>query len=421
MSSSKLKMPKNPHAGLKIYCHKCKLDNPKCNHYDIQKYKIRIHVSGTKNKKITRILKSRNYNDAVEEAIKFEKELKANNYQRITVSTSGNDYSIVDAVIRYNQYLSGNYEFSQHVKNVTKGHRDECIRFCTYFCESFKEHKNIEITRIVDVTKADIARFYTWASNHFKSEVTFNKCMGALKSFFKFLISVEEINMRNPFDSYVSKKKIKRNIETLTKEEFERIIKGIETCNPYQNLGGKGERKNMYKNYLKDGFKLFLLTGCRREEVVELRWSDILIKTDGVKFFKIGNRKVMRQMDSDHFIKYIPINSDLFKLLIELGYEEKKSTDEYILFPERNVKSSTIMDNLSKAFTHYKKEVGITKSVSLKNLRKTYITWLRLAMGTDTRLLTSHGGDKVLLDHYIDSTVLNAVEKATLNFKVYDV
>jgi integrase len=382
---------------------------------------VRIHISGTKNKKVTKVLKSRDYKDAVSEAILIEKELKANNYQKVKTSCSGNDYSIVDAVIRYNQYLSGNYEFAQHVKDVSKGHKDECIRFCTYFCNSFKGAKNIEITRIVDVTKNDVARFYLWANSHFGSEVSFNKCMGALKAFFKFLIDIEEINMKNPFESYTSKKKIKKNIETLTKDEFENIISAIDTANPIVKLGGKGEKKNLYRFYLKDGFKLFLLTGGRREEVVDLKWSDILITIEGTKFFKIDNKKVNRQKGSDAYVKYLPINQDLFELLIKLGYNEKKTTSDFILFPERKVKSITIMNDLSKAFTHYKKEAGITKSISLKNLRKTYITWLRLAMGKDTGLLTSHGGEQVLLDHYIDSTILNAVEKASLNFKVYEV
>ena len=418
---SRLKLPKNPHTGLKIYCHKCKLDNPTCNHYDIQKYRVRIHISGTKNKKVTKVLKSRDYKDAVSEAILIEKELKANNYQKVKTSCSGNDYSIVDAVIRYNQYLSGNYEFAQHVKDVSKGHKDECIRFCTYFCNSFKGAKNIEITRIVDVTKNDVARFYLWANGHFGSEISFNKCMGALKAFFKFLIDIEEINMKNPFESYTSKKKIKKNVETLTKDEFDSVISVIDTANPIIKLGGKGEKKNLYRFYLKDGFKLFLLTGGRREEVVDLKWSDILITIEGTKFFKIDNKKVNRQKSSDDYVKYLPINQDFFELLIKLGYNENKTTSDFILYPERKVKSITIMNDLSKAFTHYKKEAGITKSISLKNLRKTYITWLRLAMGKDTGLLTSHGGEQVLLDHYIDSTILNAVEKASLNFKVYEV
>lgn len=418
---SRLKLPKNPHTGLKIYCHKCKLDNPSCNHYDIQKYRVRIHISGTKNKKVTKVLKSRDYKDAVSEAILIEKELKANNYQKVKTSCSGNDYSIVDAVIRYNQYLSGNYEFAQHVKDVSKGHKDECIRFCTYFCNSFKGAKNIEITRIVDVNKNDVARFYLWANGHFGSEVSFNKCMGALKAFFKFLIDIEEINMKNPFESYTSKKKIKKNVETLTKDEFQKIINAIGVVNPILQLGGKGEKKNMYKPYLVDGFKLFLLTGGRREEVVDLKWSDILVTIEGVKFFRIGNRKVERSKKTEGIFKFIPITDDLFDLLNKMGYQEKKNSKDYILFPQRNILTKTIMNDLSKAFTHYKKEAGITKSVSLKNLRKTYITWLRLAMGKDTGLLTSHGGEQVLIDHYIDSTILNAVEKAALNFKVYEV
>ena len=167
------------------------------------------------------------------------------------------------------------------------------------------------------------------------------------------------------------------------------------------------------------GFKLFLLTGGRREEVVDLKWSDILLTIEGVKFFRIANRKVNRSKKTEDFFKFIPINEDLFDLLNEMGYQEKKNSKDYILFPQRNVLTKTIMNDLSKAFTHYKKNVGITKDVSLKNLRKTYITWLRLAMGKDTGLLTSHGGEQVLLDHYIDSTILSAVEKATLNFRVY--
>lgn len=415
----KLKLPKNPHTGLKIYCHRCKRDNPTCNHYDIHKYKVRIHVPGTKNKKVTKVLDAKNYNDAVVQAIELEKELKSNNYQKVIVTEFGNDYSILDAVIRYNQYLTGNYEYSQFVKNVSDGHRKECIRFCTYFCNTIKETKDLTLTRVVEINRKDVAKFYTWASTHYASEKSFNKCMGALKAFFKFLIDIEEVQMKNPFDSYESKKAQKKNVETLTKEEFQKIIDVIGVANPISKLGGKGEKKNMYKPYLIEGFKLFLLTGGRREEVVDLRWSDIFVNVKGIRFFSIGNKKVNRSKKTDAYIKYIPINEDLFQLLNELGYQEKKNSKDFILFPQRNVLTKTIMNDLSKAFTHYKKQAGITKNVSLKNLRKTYITWLHLAMGKDTGILTSHSGEQVLLDHYIDRTILNAVEEATLNFRVY--
>jgi hypothetical protein len=103
----KLKLPKNPYKGIKIYCHKCKRDNPtNCNHYDVQKYKVRIHIAGTANKKVTKVLKSKVYAEAVKEAIIFEDEIKANNFKKVVATPNGNNYSIMNAVIRYNQYLS---------------------------------------------------------------------------------------------------------------------------------------------------------------------------------------------------------------------------------------------------------------------------------------------------------------------------
>lgn len=279
--------------------------------------------------------------------------------------------------------------------------------------------KDVTRTRIVDISKNDVARFYDWSDNHFGSEKTFNKCLGALKAFFNFLIDVEEIEMKNPFRKYASKPTIKKNVTTLVKEEFKVILDSVGVVSPYTILGGKGEKKNMFRPYLVDGFKLFLLTGGRREEVVELKWSDILITIEGTKFFKIGNKKVNRSKKVEDYIKYIPINIDLFDLLNELGYQEKKNTDDYILFPERNVKSTTIMNDISKGFTHYVKQSGIEKSISLKNLRKTYITWVNHSMGKSTGLLTSHSGDKVLKDHYIDSTILTALEEAVLKVKVF--
>ena len=415
---SKLKLPNNPHKGLKVYCHRCKRDNPTCNHYDIHRYKVKIHVVGGDGKKRTKVLNSKNYNDAVKEAIDFENELKASNYEKIVVTEEGNDYSILDAVVQYQRYLAGKHKYAHKIKNVTPEYQKECMRYCKYFLDSLNEVRNLTTTRILEVNQHDVARFYLWAENHYGAK-SFNKCMGALKAFFAFLIDVEEIVMKNQFAVYVSKSVVMKDVTTLTKEEFQIIINSIGVVNPFQVLGGKGERKNMYKSYLVQGFKLFLLTGGRREDVVELMWSDIHVTIEGVRFFKIANKKVNRIKKTEQYNKFIPINDDLFDLLIEMGYETKKNTDDYILYPERTVKSKTIMDVLSKSFSHYVKESGVQKDVSLKNLRKTYITWMYKVMGKNTGLLTSHSSEKILKDHYIDSTVLSALEEATLKIRVF--
>jgi hypothetical protein len=245
------KLPKKPYKGLKIYCHRCKRDNPKCNHYDLHKFKVRVHVSGTINKVVSKVLVSDNYPDAVAEAIVFEKTLKANNFSSIQPNKVKNDYSIAGAVIKYNQYLSGEHEYAQYIKSVTKAHVDEQIRYCRYFCNVLKKHKNIAVSRIVDVNKYDVAKFYSWAETHFGSNKTFNKCMGALKAFFNFLIEIEDVTVRNPFSGYTHKSISRKNIETLTKAEFETILEVIGTTDSIIELGGKGCKKNLYKPYLK--------------------------------------------------------------------------------------------------------------------------------------------------------------------------
>jgi integrase len=229
--------------------------------------------------------------------------------------------------------------------------------------------------------------------------------------------------MKNPFAIYVSKNVMKQDVCTLTKYEFNNLIDSIADANPYQTLGGKGERKNMYRPYLADGFRLFLLTGGRREEIVDLKWSDILVTTEGIMFFLISNKKVNRikkTEQSQKYNKHIPINEDLFSLLKELGYDKKKHSTDYILYPERKIKTKTIMNDLSKAFSHYLKELGINKDVSLKHLRKTYITWVNRVMGKNTGLLTSHVGDQVLKDYYIDGTILSTIEEAVMKIRIFD-
>jgi integrase len=225
--------------------------------------------------------------------------------------------------------------------------------------------------------------------------------------------------MKNPFEVYHSKSINKQRVETITKGEFEKIMSCINSEDSNITLGGRGEVKNMYRDYLKVGFRLCLLTGFRREEVVDLRWSDVFFSGD-VSFFMIKNKKVERNNNiKGDFYKYVPINSDLFDLLIELGYDKLKTTNNFILSPVRKESLLTIMNTLSKSFTFYKNKAGIEKNISLKHLRKTYISWVNQVMGNETRVLTSHSTNGVLVEHYLDPTILNTIQRGMLDIKVF--
>jgi integrase len=417
----KLTLPQNPHKGLKIFCRTCRVDNPKCKHYDRQVYRVRIHIPGNSNSVRTKFLEATNYNEAVIESVDFEKELKANGYERtvITHSETSTDYTIGDAVVKYREYMSGDTKYAHLKKNLSQGHIDESVRFCWMLVENVALRKNIKRTRPTDIDINDVSNFYSWAEEKYAPK-TFNKVLIAVRAFFEFLIEIENFDMKNPFRKYVPKVAIPPSIDTITEKEFNKILDAVDTCNPFVKLGGNGETKNMYKPYLKDGFHLFLLTGGRREEVVDLKWSDIYTLDSGVKTFIVENLKVKRiKKNAKEYVKYFPINADLEDYLNYMGMREMLGKDNYILFPERDVTTKTIMGDLSKGFSHYKKNAGITKKISLSNLRKTYISWHNQVLGVDTGLVTNSADRNVLKNHYIDPKILSAVEKAALEVRVF--
>jgi len=77
------------------------------------------------------------------------------------------------------------------------------------------------------------------------------------------------------------------------------------------------------------------------------------------------------------------------------------------------------MNDLSKSFTHYKNGAGIKKDISLKSLRKTYISWVNQVMGNETGLLTSHSNNKVIEKYYLDPIILSAIDIGTMKILVF--
>ena len=77
---------------------------------------------------------------------------------------------------------------------------------------------------------------------------------------------------------------------------------------------------------------------------------------------------------------------------------DNPNPNNYVLRTDRTQTLQTMMDRISKAFTHCAEGAGINKNVSLRHLRKTYITCVNQALGFKTRKLTSQteGGEAIL-------------------------
>ena len=177
----------------------------------------------------------------------------------------------------------------------------------------------------------------------------------------------------------------------------------------YEQLQGKRrERKNHYRPYLINGFKLALYTGLRLEELISLSWKNVgysekldclIITTDNLKVQRITGRKYKK--------KEVPVGPDLMELLSELGYENIMESDAYILHPNRAASFDTMMSNLSKGFSHFYKQAFPEKElITFKILRKTYLSYLNKAVGEKTIELSSPGSMKTLTTHYIDAEVV---------------
>ncbi len=412
---SKLKLRKN-RDGIKIWCRKCRQHNTGCKHYEHQNYRAN-YIEPITGKHKSKILVATEYDDAVIEAINFKKGLEEQP-NHTPASVDGNDYDLATGIVKYQMYLNGDSEYQQYNKNLTPKYIRETIGFLVQFHDSVKENRKIGWIKPTQINRTDVSYFFGKMKGKYQPK-SVNNIIQALTTFFDFLIDKEDIIMKNYFKECASLPVPKKSIKTIDKEDFEAILKAVDTCNPIL-VQNNGKKINLYHTWMKDAFRLFLLAGCRREEIIHLRWSDIFTLKNGTKFFMIGNLKASRIQKTDkEYVKYIPIGADLEKVLMDMGMEEKKHSNERIIDPTEEYSTNTMMEKITKAFTHYKKGAGIDGEITLKHLRKTYISWTNQVLGKDTGKITSHAGIKILNDHYLDPTILSAVEKAALDVRIF--
>ena len=136
-------------------------------------------------------------------------------------------------------------------------------------------------------------------------------------------------------------------------------------------------------------------------------------------FFQFKNLKVERLGSKNVSKKLSPINADLMTLIKEMGYDQMKGKNVKLIEPENTYTINTIMEKVSRSFTHFRKAAGIETPFKLKHLRKTYLSWVYRTMGSDTRLLSSHTSMKVLENHYINPLLLNVEEEKLMKVKVF--
>jgi hypothetical protein len=106
-----------------------------------------------------------------------------------------------------------------------------------------------------------------------------------------------------------------------------------------------------------------------------------------------------------------------YDFLRTIGYEKYKNTDCYVLAPDSNHKRKTIMEDITKGFTHYLSKTDLKESFAFKHLRKTFATSVNMSFGDKAHLITDHEEMNVMKRHYIDKGIMQ--EEMRNGFKIF--
>ncbi|MGZ4056394.1 MAG: tyrosine-type recombinase/integrase [Bacteroidia bacterium] len=436
----KLKKPKNIQPkGLSIYCTKCKArvsnkcgDTGKrissCNFSDKHKYKVMVYIPGTGGTK-TKLLDTRDEVEAMQQAVEFKNELERNNYSTKVISSKTNiPQTIADAMVYYISYLNNEGPHEQEHKARTKAHVDEVIRYFKYFKEYLETVVDVNpaYLPIEKLDKDIVGKLKTYLLDKREyAPKTYNKYIQFMRVFVNFIIEEFDIRMKNPFRGF-KRLRTQVNINTITQKEFSDLMKAISDEKETQIFVSRSNpsklvKKVRYKSWLKDAILLALYTGRRREEIVKMKFDGIIENEAGepisicISDFKVNRINGVSNKEAMKVI-YVPIIGQLKNLLMELGYEEHKGKDLYILAPFEKMERRTMMDFMSKSFSYYYKKLKTGRDLTFYDLRKTYISHLYATHGSNARLISGHSGEEVMKAHYIDEKVLSEVAK---NFTIF--
>lgn len=424
--------PSKKWKGLTVFCNRCKSSVKdicresgksidKCRYGDKHIFKVIIHKQGTRNDRLTKVLPTRDVNEAIKLAIEFESDVRSESFKNIngetlnTVNSKGRgdiDHNIprylIEALARYVGWLS-NEGVPMHIqKNRSKEHIKDVERAFKILIEAIKVggYKPSELL-IENLNDHVVGHVYDHLLNNRKfSNRTFNKYFSHYSSFLKWYSEEYNIPIRNWF-SRVKRKKINPQPETISIKEFKALLKIITPENGVKIFSkGTKPKRNVYRPWLKNGFKLALLTGRRREELVHIKCSDIVMDGDNeyilVEDLKT-NRIQGRNSEEEKKKVFVPLTRELKQFLNELEFEKYKGMDRYLLLPEKTKNRKRVMcDALSRGFSHFYEKLNTGKRLRFRVLRKTYITHLNIFLKGNAKAITGHSSNAVIEDYYMN-------------------
>jgi integrase len=401
-----------------------------CRFGDKHVFKVYVHVPGTKNKRKTKNLKSRDIDEAIQEAIEFQKEVKqgykipttVRQYQSRIESANAWHYPVADAFARYIGWLN-NENVPFHRRNELTDEYKKDVQRALEFCFHSLSKRGQGTTGVEELNDDMMGYLYEdLTAKNFKSR-TVNKYLSHLTSFLSWHMKEYKVPERNWFET-IKREPEMHNPLTLTESEFKGLLaeakkpgNGIE----YYTHGNKLQR-NYERPYMPDVFSFGLFTGLRRENLLMARFNNVEEENDIPVIMKVPDIKVnrIRKLNKPENMKYIyvPVTKELRDILYSLGYEKYKGSDNFIIASEiKGDRTRAMSDLITRAFSHYYSKLNTGRKLTFKNLRKTYVTSLSLHYGDNAKAITGHSSNEVINEHYRSREVI--AKAAAKNFSVF--
>lgn len=419
--------PSKGQTGLKVFCKECETDVYEvckqtnkpiatCKFAEEHVFKVYAHIPGTKWGRKTKTLKTRILNEAKVEASEFINEVQESPTKgpiisdlkivEPSVNNLNRPYLLKDAIFKYIAFLYNEGVPKQNVKHRGEKHLGDLKNELMFFLKTLTD-AGYDLSKLGVSTFSNqdiISTVYEALESNFSLR-TFNKRLTNYKAMEVWLHKELNYPLSESWKKIMPKEQIYEP-KSISKDEYYHLLKVIIPENGFgkYHVSGKVLYKNYYKPWVVVAIKLALETGCRREELVRMKFSDIIEENGEKPYLRVVNLKVTRRKGITDTTKGIPmpipISHGLITLLKELGINKYKGTDEYLLAPEITVlsKRKGIMDYLTRSFTHFYNLINRNGELKFKNLRKTNLTYKKVFSG----LNTTHSSDAVIEKHYED-------------------
>lgn len=191
-------------------------------------------------------------------------------------------------------------EFLVYLESIKK-YSDNTIINYDLDLSKFQEYLNIKKKNIKDIEYKDILDYINYLKEDHKS-TSINRNLSCLRTYYDFLIRNNRVT-NNPFNIIHSMKKDKKLPEYFKYNEYVELVNSIDTSN---ELGVRN----------KCIFEVLLCTGCRVNELVNIKLNDIDINNQEIKVLGKGNKERIVYLGSyavSSLNDYLSIRKSLLK------------------------------------------------------------------------------------------------------------